>query len=176
MQRMDVAIGPCAPLEGRKRPLVGPFGQRPATQDELERIFRAITGVRRGAWAAEEREGKGRLLTFSEAFRVPLARLGHKYQRRPKDDPRRIEWVEVILPSLADKCIAMGERRDLTGLSLDIAEAADVARRAEDKGQHAYAWFGPMTPLTLSSKSIARLREELTDTALSNHRGLRLRP
>jgi hypothetical protein len=159
--RMDVARGPCVPLPGRKRPLVGPFGMMVGTPRDLEALFRISPARSNSPWALKETSGPGRLYVFDAAFSNWLAGLSEAYQFRPKDDPKSIEWTDHVLPNLvrrwADE-IGSGEWRLP---SWNIAGAAGSAKSAARKQQRLYAWFGPQAPLPLSPS----LRKVAADAA-----------
>jgi hypothetical protein len=150
------------PLEGRKRPLAGPFRQQQLTIAQLSVLFPIV--VRdpvAGPWAGETARGQGRLLVFSEEFGRALAQLSRNYQHRAADDPVSVEWVEAVLPALAERWRSTGGPTKWP--EIDIAIAAGTALSAENHGQRLYSWFGPKVPLHLSPKAMDRLRKEIED-------------
>jgi hypothetical protein len=140
---LNVAVGPCVPRSGTKRPLVGPFRQETGTPAQLEALFRVVVAPPAGsAWEAKRRDGRGRLFAFSDEFVQPLARFSRDYQGGAKEDPTD----ELIARTEAIATAWMSTRsspRNLQSAELRIAEAAWWARIAQERGQHLYGWFGP---------------------------------
>lgn len=80
--RLDIALGPCVPPPGRKRPLAGPFRQRTGTAEEMEALFRVmVPGSTAPAWATTRREGRGQLCVFADEFVQPLGARNGDPQR-----------------------------------------------------------------------------------------------
>jgi hypothetical protein len=154
--RMDVSVGPCVPMEGRKKPLAGPFGQLQLTVVEVAALLPIV--VRdpvAGPWASETTRGHGRLVVFSDEFAAALAQLSRRYQLRPKDDPVSIEWVEAVVPKLAERWVSTGVASNWADIGISVA--AGTARSAENHGQKLFAWFGPKVPASLSPRAMDRL-------------------
>jgi hypothetical protein len=159
---MDIAHGPCLPLEGRKKPLAGPFGQRSVTEEQLKSLAEVVAADLEGdCWLREASAGDGKLVIFNPKYRSALAELSRRFQNRPKADRATLQWLDSILPGLVKEWSHRGGPSEFA--DLDIGAAAGTAKSAEHHGQDLYAWFGPAVPLALSPKSTERLRQSVED-------------
>ncbi len=144
--RLDVAVGPCVPPAGRRRPLIGVTNQRPGRPEQLEALFR-ILRAKRGAhpWQAVETSGPGRLATFSQPFVEAMVSLNRECVARDDARPGDYDWSLEPLTRVAERWRAAtdwdsGESIRVAGT---LAGYCALARSAEERRQKLYCWSGP---------------------------------
>ncbi len=167
---MDIAIGPCAPLAGRKRPLAGRFAQaRPERQNGLEALFETLTGRPAAeAWAASESKGPGRLQVVSDRFFGALLEI-ESARRAANSDEARYEVYGPIAASWRERRRLASDRGSVSVTEMDVVQAAFEAGRARDKHQRLFAWFGPGMSLWSAGK-VERVAETRTFRSLEGLR------
>lgn len=167
LRHFDVAFGPCIPLPGRSRPLVGVTNQEPGharTYDELASLLLPDRGAT--AWETVVEAGAGRLGTFSEPFVEAMAALNRESLRRGAERPNDFDWM--FEPARAVMARWMPEVRWPVGAagvpertSAFIAACA-WARVSQERGQKLYCWSGPGFDPWVTSERVERLRAKLT--------------
>lgn len=159
--RFDVALGPTAPLAGRKRPLVSQWYQRGGLPDEWRSLQLLLSpDAKSDALTLIRQVGGGRLYTVDRSLVEPLAQLARDVRAKEKGDPT----ISAPFDRLADRWIpklAKAQQGWPVGVSLRISGAAHVALRSLERGQAMYVWFGPGRPWTLTPEAEARLIESI---------------
>jgi hypothetical protein len=155
LRLMDVATGPCVPLEGHTRPVVGPFGQAQGFRpQDTAALLPALTGEPAdGALEVIARRGRGVLHVCTARFvnaladaNAELIRLADEDEAagQGKDLPRFVaksreyddawraftEWPARV-PSLLERDPA------ITGW----------AAKARERGHRLHCWHGPSVPM-----------------------------
>jgi hypothetical protein len=161
--RMDIALGPCFPLAGRKKPLSGRFAQEwPSTPAQIEALHASLVPDSLiGPWAAREDDPPGQLFTLSDEFVAALAHIDEERQAAASDEGRR----EVLASAAAawHRSLNSDDPQAQDHLFLDVLSAAYVAARATRKNQNVYAWFGPGIELwgpERMARAVERIQKE----------------
>jgi hypothetical protein len=167
LRQFGVAEGPCIPLPGRSRPLVGVTNQEPGELSIYEDLASLLLPDRgAAAWETVVETDGGRLATFSETFVEAMAALNREGLRRGAERPNDFDWM--FEPARAVMARWMPEVRWPVGAagvppraSAFIAACA-WARVSQERGQNLYCWSGPGFDPWVASERVERLRAKLT--------------
>ena len=149
---MTVAAGPCVPVPGRKRPLVGLGRQDGGEQPEqTAALYTALTGGSpEDALRLVVREGRGRLFVCSAEFVAAMAEAKDLLDELARADEQpadadRSEFVDRY--SDIDRAwLATGAWPRSVSATTHRLSRLHWAQAARDRGQHLYVWHGPAVP------------------------------
>lgn len=155
LRLMDVAKGPCVPVDGRKRPLVGPFGQAHGFRPhDTAALLTALTGEPAdSAFDVIARRGKGVLYACTDRFVNALADANAELLRLADEDEAAGQGKD--LPRFVAKSREYDEAwRSLTKwpdrtpslLQRDPA-ITGWAAKARERGHPLYCWHGRSVPM-----------------------------
>jgi hypothetical protein len=149
LAEMDVATGPCVPVNGARKPLCPPLDQEIGeTPRQTAALYTVLTGKPSdNALIAVSRSGKGALCRFSKEFVDAMADANELLKRLDAKDEERGDDVFSLAEAKSteyDKAwLAAGDWPKSvvsTGNRLTRLAWADQARKL---GQELYCWFGP---------------------------------
>ena len=168
LAKFDIARGPCVPLPGRKRALLGPVSQDPGTFRKYEDLFALVLpDVMDGPWADVQEVGRAALVTFSDAFTRELAKVSREVIRRGAERPKDVMWALEETDRLAARWLRLTswpQGMELGGVRGQIVSVTGPARVAEDRDQRLYCWSGPgFNPYVLATGTAETLPAYLAD-------------
>jgi hypothetical protein len=152
LSAMDVATGPCVPLQGRKRSLVSVHQQEgPERLDQMAALFTALKGhPSEEALQLVEQRGEGGLYRCSDDFVDAMADANQLLVRLSDEDRTRKD---------ADLTTFAAQRRQFDEAWMQAAQwhASMVstqnrlsrlgkARIAREKEEQLFCWYGPKVP------------------------------
>lgn len=150
---MDVALGPCVVIPGRKKPLVSPLLQdRGETPALTAALYTALGGDPSDARLIEvARAGRGALSRFEDSFVDAMAEHSIESLRLADLDDAR---GERDLPSFIAHQDALDRAwmnvgrwpHEVSSTTNRLLRTAN-ARVAREKGQSLYCWHGPAVPM-----------------------------
>jgi hypothetical protein len=158
--RMDIRLGPCVPLQGRKKPLAGRLSQGwPEGPERLATLYEVLSGrPPQEAWSKSTLLRPGRLFVLSDAFVRKLAEIDSARVAAATDEERH-EVLEEVARRWRPRVHAPAEWDDRRS-QVDVLMAAWDAARAVMKSQRLYAWYGPGLSLW-SQEKIKRVAERV---------------
>jgi hypothetical protein len=147
LAKFDLALGPCIPLPGRRRPLVGVTNQDPGNLEHLEALFALVVSESAGRpWRDTQKRERGTLATFSPAFTSALAAINREGLRRQAERPRDYAYMLEPDARLAERWLSATPWREgmlVAGVRDRVIHLCGSARVAEERGQDLYCWSGP---------------------------------
>ena len=153
LRELDVALGPCVPESGRKRPLVGSLRQDGGEYPEqTAALYTVLTGRPSDeALRLLAQEGDGRLFAANPAF-VAAMSAAHEHlealkaQARVSGDNPTSSWHREW-EALGQRWLREGGwPRTVTATTHRLGRLY-WAHMAQQKGQQLYVWHGPEVPM-----------------------------
>lgn len=149
LRELDVATGPCVPLPGRRRPLVGPLRQDGGEYPRhAAALYTVLTGrPAAGALHLVQQQGRGALYVCSQPFLAAMADASRLLTRLAEEDEVR---GEKDLPSFFAKraewdrtWLRLGDwPRDVESTAARL-DRLHWAAEAGERGHPLYVWHGP---------------------------------
>lgn len=154
LSAMDVAVGPCVPLPGRKTSVASVHAQEgyetPAITSALYRVLTGLNDAELLTLLSED--GEGRLFRFADRFVAAMAEASrHLLTLIPGSPPppdgeedttpfglQRGRWDEAWMSQAEWHPEMVSTRNRLHRIG--------KAREAQEKGLSLYVWYGPRVP------------------------------
>lgn len=149
LREMDVALGPCVPTGGRKRPLVGVTRQEGGEYPHHSAaLYTVLTGQpAEGALQLLEEKGRGRLYKHSTSFVDAMADASLTVDRLFAEDDARGDrhWSSVAAQheEWSREWMRIGRWPRDAKTTTHRLWRMQWAVKARERGQSLYLWHGP---------------------------------